>query len=414
MLFLLKAIQEKSAKSALIAGVFLGLQGLNDLTYTSFTLSLTALTLLYFLVFKKQDVLNLRMFKLMAALGLTFILISLPTMALAVWTVINGFKPGVPLSVQSVWSADIYYFLYPSSQNPILGYYSKGPLVSSTEATHYLGYTTLLLSLGSVWLIRKGTTRFMVGLWVFIASSFFILSLGPWLHYFGKVYKQVPLPFVAYHFLPLIGGIQEPLRFQPLTILGLSVLAGYTLSYLLNLLKKGVLKIILTLIVVLLVSFEYLPIPIPMTELKIPSVYTQIKEDKGDFSVLDLPVGWNTGNFLFGYGPIGTLQYYQTFHQKKIFRATVARLPAQNITFYQNIPLLKYLARPLGNPDNEDLNPALVRKTFADLKVKYILIHLKYYEHGKNRTLGQSQELIENVLGAKKYYESEGVIGYTL
>ena len=61
----------------------------------------------------------------------------------------------------------------------------------------------------------------------------------------------------------------------------------------------------------------------------------------------------------------------------------------------------------------EDLDKKAVQETFKDLKVKYILIHKKYYESGR-RSLGRSIELIKDILGAKKFYEEENIIGYQL
>ncbi len=413
----LRALEEAKYKYAVLAGIILGLQGLNDLTYTSFNLALTILITFYYLVFRFKNLWTLKYLKLGLVFGVTFLIFFAPMLSLAIYTIAHGFKPDVPLYVQEVWSADLWYFFYPPTTNPFLHQWSKAPLVRSAEATLYIGYTVLGLALLAKYLFWKTREqRFHIGLFKLIFATFFILSLGPWLHVWGNIPtiagSKIPLPFIIYQLLPLIGGIQEPMRFQPLTMLGLTVLVGFSLSWLLTKLNSKFLKYSLITCVCGLILFEYIPTPFPTADTTPPDVYKQISQEDDDFAILDLPVGWNTGNFLYGYGPIGTLQLYQATHQKKIFRGTVARLPVQNIVYYQTIPLLKYLAKPT-TPDNDDLNPELVKKTFKDLKVKYIFIHRKYYEAG-NRTLGQGEDLIQSVLKAKKFYDQEGVVGYRL
>lgn len=415
ILFFLRLIEEKRLRWGILAGTMLGLQGLNDLTYTSFSLFLTALILLYYLVFCRQKILAKTFIKPFMFFVIVFALIFTPMLYLAIYTIAHGYKPDVPLYVQSVWSADVYYFLFPPGSNPFLKVFSKSPTVSSVEATMYIGYSTLTLSLMSIFLIVKDSkNRLYLGLFGTMALTFFILSLGPWLHFFGQEYRNVYLPFIIYQLLPLIGGIQEPLRFQPLTMLGLSVLSGYTLSYLLQKLSSRLAQVILTSFILILVTIEYLPIPFTTTNLTVPDIYKEISQESGDFVVLSLPVGWNTGNYLFGYGPIGTLQYYQTELRKKDFRGTVARLPVQNIVYYKSIPFLRYLADPTIGLTQEDTDKEAVKKVFKDLKIKYILINHSYYRRQYNRSLGIGEQLMTQLLDAKIFYDSEKIRGYRL
>ncbi len=425
LLFLLKTLKEGSYKNAFFTGLFFGLQGLNDLTYTSFTMFLTLLVIFYYFIFWGKELLSTSTLKRLVTAGITFLVIFSPFALAAFKTIKEGFHPGVSLSVQNVYGADISYFLFPWAGNPLLNKFSKAPsAISSTEGTLYIGYTVLFLVLIYVFFLLKKNIeeKKQLGLFYFLAFSFFILSLGPRLHFFesGSTFNQFELnptkffllPFIFYHKLPFIGGIQEPIRMHPFTMLPLAILTAFSLKEILSRTKKKV-GLIIFAITVSLLLIEYTP-SLPTTNLTVPKIYQDIARESGDFVILDLPVGWNTGNFIFGYGPIGSLQFYQSVHQKKIFRGTVARLPAENVFYYRKIPLLHYLAEP-GNQLvlEEDLNRDIVQKTFKDLKVKYILIHKKYYEEGR-RSLGLSVDLIENVLKAKKFYDEENIIGYQL
>jgi len=424
LLFLLKTLREGGYKNALLAGLFFGLQGLNDLTYTSFTIFLTLLVIFYYFIFWRRGF-SLNTFKRLLTTATTFLVIFSPLASAAFKTIKEGFHPGVSLSVQNVYGADISYFLFPWAGNPLLNKFSKVPsAISSTEGTLYIGYIVLFLVLTYVFFLLKKNIeeKKQAGLFYFLAFTFFILSLGPRLHFFesGATFNQFELnptkffllPFIFYHKLPFIGGIQEPIRMHPFTMLPLAILTAFSLKEILSAVNRKV-GLFIFAITVSLLLIEYTP-SLPTTNLTVPKIYQEIARESGDFAILDLPVGWNTGNFIFGYGPIGSLQFYQSVHQKKIFRATVARLPAENVFYYKKIPLLHYLADPgteLVLP--EDLDKKAVQETFKDLKVKYILIHKKYYESGR-RSLGRSIELIKDILGAKKFYEEENIIGYQL
>lgn len=405
LLFLLKSFKEKGFKNPLLTGFFLGLQSLNDLTYTSFTLVLTLLVFLYEFIFERKELITWANIKKFSLMVVVFLILSFPITSRAFKADGREFSLKAPLWVQDFYSADPSYFWQPAAGHPLLGKLNlaPSPKYGGIEGTLFIGFTVLILALFSLKYFKESR------LFLFLAVSFFVLMLGPTPSLFNHDLK-IPLPFYFFHVLPFIGGIKEPVRMDPFFMLPVAILAGITTAHLLKKFRGYSQYLVLGLLAIL-VLFEYYPGQIPTTNLTPPSIYNQIAQEKGDFTVLDLPVGWSTGNFGFGVFPIGSLQYFQSIHQKKIFRGTVARLPVKNVEYYKGIPGLKFLADPsIGNKD--DQNSTLVRKTFKDLKIKYIIVHKKYYDQGIANNYGGTLRYLEDVVGAKKVYEQNGVLGY--
>lgn len=411
--FLLRTLSEKSEKNAVLAGLTLGALGLNDLSNTAFTLILLGLVIFYYFVFYRQDWLNPAGLKRLVILGVVFILVFLPMMLHAVYSMFKGFKPGVPLWVQSFWSARLEMFFHPSSMSTFLKRYADPTMLNPVESTLYIGMTILALLLISIYFFFKlpKNSKIRLGLFYFLAFSFFILSLGPFL-YWNRVKTNIPLPFAAFHLVPLIGGVQEPVRIHPYTMLSLAVISGFTFRFL----EEKVKKYSLALLVVLtgLILFEYLPIPFPTTEVKVHPVYQQIAKQQEAYAILDLPMGWNTGQYALGLSPVGTIQLYQAYHHKKIFRGTVARLPVENINYYSKVPGIHYLADPTKEPLPIDTDASSVRETFKKLNVRYILIHKELFRKGKARLTDLTLQIISDFLKAEKIIDDEQLTVYRL
>lgn len=435
LLFLLKSLKEKSWLNPIGAGIFFGLQSLNDLTLSSFMASATMLIGFYYLLFIPGTILNKSLLNIklgfelvnwktifrLLLLGGVFLIIFLPLFIPTLNAIRSGLNPSSSLTDQAVWSAWLNGFITPSGNNPYLIAFSRIGLVNSIEGSIYLGFTALFLGLIAVIYFnlknkREGRKEFL--LWPFLFISFFILSLGPCASYLGinlhlSFCNGLPLPFIFFHKIPLIGGIQEPIRMQIYTMISLAVLAGFGVKALEKIIKRKWLFPIIASLAILIIIEYYTPLP--YTDLTPPPIYRNISQDHNDFAVLSLPVGWNNQSFNTGYSPIGSLQFFQSVHEHKGFRATVARIPTSNIFYYLDKPLFKYLTQPDKRmPDKDDLNTELVKKTFGEMNIKYIVIHKNLYDPKKGRVPGRSLELIETVLKATKISEDDNTVSYRI
>ena len=217
--------------------------------------------------------------------------------------------------------------------------------------TVFLGWATLALAvIGSIAYWRK------VRVWVWTSLLFGVLTLGPLLQLNGRyrfdldgLETTVPLPFALLHFIPVIKANRAPNRNSVLLMLGLAVLAGYGVYWLLGWLRRnratgraGWLTPVVATTLTAAILFEHLALPFPLSDARVPAVFDQIAAEPGDFSVLQLPLGWRNS---FGvFGPEKTLlQYYQTAHGKPMLGGNISRAPAFKLEYFQRIPYFQAL-----------------------------------------------------------------------
>lgn len=433
ILFLIKTIDSKSLVNPIIAGVVASLQLYNDFTYTGFLILTSGIIIGIEFLFRlqKSNVLessinaSKELIIKLFPIGVVSVLLSFPIL-LGVFEISKtGFRAGSPLWVQDIWSADLVSFFLPSDTSRFLKSISYTSPRGTVEGTSYLGLTIIFLFL-------LFTTQTIFGKnisrekkeplrWILITVSVLIFALGPTLHLFGQSRFSflgwnnlfLPLPWILIHKIPLIGEVQETSRLNPFLCVGIAVVSSFSLALLLENYRRKVIRILLSLLLLATVFIEYYPTQFPTTDLRAPEIYKEIAKDTSFFSVMVLPLGFNSGQIALGQSPIGSLQFYQTIHQKPSFRGTVARLPSWAFDYYRKLPVVKYFISPSGKPDEADFNSEEARRTFIDnLHVKYIVIHKKKY--GKNIILGETENLIINVLKGYKIYEKEEIVAYKI
>lgn len=453
-LFLLKSLEgatlsDKVAplKTLLLASLLATAQLYSDFTYTAFLILLTGLILAWHLHQKIKTrppssylyifiSLSLQLLPLAA----TAAILASPLLIEVVKLQQMGFRASSPLWVQNIWAADLAAFFLPGNISTFLQRFSYTAPRGTVEGTQYLGWTVLFLTGVALFSWRRQRVilarpesdsgvasapqndvarNLNINLFIFLTLSFFTLSLGPFLNLFGNYQFSIlnfkfiiPLPWILLHKIPLVGEVQETARLNPFLMMSLAALAAYGLAQLAQLIKNRFILHTSYFILFISLLLEFFPAPFPTTQLTPPPIYQQVAKDPGQFSVLTLPLGFNSGQVALGLSPIGSLQFYQVYHQKPSFRGTVARLPSWAFDYYRQLPLIKYLLDPRGLPDPEDTEPALVQKTFKEqLHIKYVVIHKDKY--GK-LPIVESEKLIQEVLGAKKIYEEGALVAYQI
>ncbi len=258
-------------------------------------------------------------------------------------------------------------------------------LLGSVEDMPYLGILPLLvagLALFGVW---RAPHRVLF--WAVVFLTFAILSLGPYL-YVGDAKTvsvlglsfAVPLPYQIYDQLPVFGERRIPARMIIFGIMALSVLAGTGFDVLSRWLKPRYGKIVpvAALLVLSLVVLEYWNPPVYLSELSTPAILEEIRDEPGDFTVLDAPLGRRTGHTFTGDstgGPIAN--YYQTIHERATFGGYVGRVSDHEFSWTSEQPGLAFLSCPRceGLPSQDDMNPDLVRSLFREHEIKYVVLH---------------------------------------
>jgi hypothetical protein len=256
---------------------------------------------------------------------LLFVLTSILTSGAILWALLaaNASDPFVGAHASREFSLDLLapvihggHWRFSSFTEP---YWTSVGLKYDESSVH-LGASVLLL-VGYV-LVRWRGIRFPArGIWYFTLIAFFILSLGPVLHVWGREVTGAALPYALLE--KVVPGLElsgVPARMIVMTILAAAVIAsiGFASLFRSNWMGRGVAAILVGLMI-----FEYLPSnprnlpePIWALEMPVPEYVTRLKELPKGGSVLDLTARSDLA------------LYYQTAHDKPLAAAFLSRLPA--------------------------------------------------------------------------------------
>jgi len=430
-LFLLKSLRQGQLKPMLLAGLFAALALYAELTFSVFLLFLTLI--LFTSEWLRQRQLWRLVVRLMpvglVAFGLTapFILAVLPDFLNPAYAE-PGWGEGLKLSADlaGLFTLTPLHPLYPVDWVMELRAVIEGTSRFADANTLFLGYGILALALLGVAAFRR-----TAAVWLWSALIFVTLSLGPLLTIYGRhqfnldgLAVTFPLPFTLLHYLPILNANRVPNRFAiPLT-LALAVLAGYGASWLLEQLAnrritngkaQSVITASATCLLLALLLFDQYSVPLPLTDARIPAAYSQIGAEPGQFTLMQLPLGWRNS-----YGTLGAertqIQYYQAAHHRPMLGGNTSRNPKLKFDYFANIPLFKAITAAELYQTVDAPTLAQARQQAADLmtlyNIKYLAIHdpiphRKPYEDTYTATRELTLSLIPHQ--AQPAYQSPGV-----
>ena len=242
----------------------------------------------------------------------------------------------------------------------------------------------MLFSLSSLAFIKK---KKYIGFWHLVGLVFLILTLGPFLKIQGR--EILWLPYHLIQAIPIIQIAREPARYIMMTMLALGILSAYSIENISIKIKKirwsntkiGVAAVLL----IALISIEYLTIPIPIHDLTPPRFYKEIEKDSGRYAVFDIP--WRIYGKKAAIGKnlkrAGLFQYYQTAHNKILLSGNLSNVPSGIYNYYEKNVFIQTLVL-LQDPkvDVETKTMLLQKKTdfpaenFTSLyNIRYFILH---------------------------------------
>ncbi|MBI5030790.1 MAG: hypothetical protein HZB51_09700 [Chloroflexi bacterium] len=229
-----------------------------------------------------------------------------------------------------IFSAEPISFFFPSSQHPILGAWANS-LTNANTSYAFIGYAALILAV--IGFFASRASRF----WAVAAIFFALLMLGSTL-IVGSQNTGIPLPFALLRQIPLVNANRYPARFNVMLMLALVPLIAFGAEKLLQA-QRG--KLILGALTALL-AFEQLVIPIPLSDMRVPSVFQSIRNEPGDFSILEIPIGWRGSISLQGKMD-DHAQFFQTIHHKRLLGGITSRIPSFKFQYFLETPVLNSL-----------------------------------------------------------------------
>ena len=444
---LLRLVRQPSRRWAVWTGIFLLLNGLAEYTYASFVLIFTAFYLFYLWLTDRTLLFappahvdgshgplarlrwwlqrwNGRLLGSLAVAGFIFVIGFSPFLYEMLREIrIEGDYMMAGWGFADVFSADLLGFFVPSVLHPLFGTWARGFNFTYTNFAT-VGYTTLFLATVAVLLSRR--LRF----WAWSALAFAVVMLGPVLHINGQyifdldgLAIRVPLPFILLHYIPLSKGNRYPSRYTVMLALCLAVLAAWGVAWLLGRLaathqsasqcsrRSAWTAAVVFVLILGLVSFESLSVPLPLSDLRAPAIYEQLRQEPGDFTVLELPLGWRNGFRISGaqHNAIMYEQFYQTVSQKRMLGGNTSRNPEFKFDYFVRAPLIRsFIAleenRPLP-PGAAEVDRRLANDVLRFLDVRYVIVHPPY-------TGGPVDDYARSVMPLEKIYDRDGVVAY--
>ncbi|MGB8951301.1 MAG: hypothetical protein WCC06_01355 [Candidatus Aminicenantales bacterium] len=214
------------------------------------------------------------------------------------------------------------------------------------------------------------------------------LSFGGHFTFFGHSSGSLFLPFKwFFNLVPGFKGIRVPSRYALFALLSIAILAGFGLRLLLNEIRNRPIRTYLLAGLFLFINLEYLAVPqqriaLPIRK-DIPPTYFWLKDQPGDFAVMELP-------FHSFIGDDALYMYFSLFHKKPIVNGYSGYIP----------PSISYIRQVfMGFPSAASLD------VLNALKVKYVVLHLRMWKEEKAmRILQRIEEMFSRNLQIKKSF----------
>jgi hypothetical protein len=371
-----------SLRGAALAGLLIGVQGLQDL----FLLSLLGLGLLVYLLVRllsrpptgderaaaprgRRPALQL------LVAGAVALVVFAPE-ALALWAERAALgELGQDLASPSAFSPDLLSFLVPSYLNPFFAP-TTAPLMERLHAADvpkvvYLGWTTLAGATVAAWPGDRARRPALRPFWA-IAGAFTVLAFGPYLHAFGQVQPgglgPISLPYAWFHALPLIRLARTPGDNVILVGFALALAASAGLDRLISR-QLPMVGLGIALVAVALVAVES-KTTLPVTGVADRPTFDWLAAQP-PVPVLAIPAGLRDGRQGVGEAQ-GFVQADQIFHHHPIFGGFLARIPDAVFQGYGQDPVLAYFA----DPQHQSPPPgAQTRSRLVDLGVGFVLVY---------------------------------------
>ncbi len=406
-------------RNAMLAAIFLIFQAWAELTYASFLLIFILFAFLWSLwenhasriTHHASRFLAFTLFALIFVLGIAPFLWAMAPDLLSEG---DFFASGGGFADQ--YSADLAGYLLPTQHHPLLGHWVQDLAFPHDKGQQiFIGYTALLLSVvGAVSLWRRTAARYWGSFWIAATLLFWWLTLGAQARWLGTA-LPIPGPFALISQLPFFSGNRYPSRYSVMLLLGVAVLAGAGLAWLLrqgtqdtrretrdtrlgDTPRRSRISYLVSCFLLLLFLCEHLSIPLPLSDFRVPAIYQRLAAQPGDFTVLELPTGWRNGARVMGKSDILIMmeQWYQTQHGKRRLGGNTSRNPAYKFQYFTNAPLLGDLIALMNAEAGADLakneiarvvegnfaeivarNQVLAPTVLAFLDVQYVTVHVE-------------------------------------
>jgi hypothetical protein len=378
--FLWRFLDSGRLKYSCLAGLICALSMLEDQTYFFFLAILAVLMAVSRAVGNNKPPSKIYMMNLLCGAAI-FIIIIFPY-AGKVLSVLKSTTTAFP-----VWpdAAIDYFSLHITNlfrPSPLLTVYREIPYLT-TPIMHitnvFAGYVPLFFAFLALLSLKSfdPEKRRIIIFWLLTGVVFFLIALGPLA--FGK--NQFLNNFSFYNILctGVLRQLRIPVRFSLVTLFAIYILAAFGVERFMRLNQRKLLSdSSLGVFLVTLQVIEFLPMPYPLLDLKVPKIYSDLVSRDKKSVILVLPLGWQSSYRTLG-GYYKEIQFYQTVHEHPIFQGQIARIEERYFDYYLSQPGFKFLMEAqnrMSSPKDQEAVFSLLRK----YNIKYVVIHAQYFD----------------------------------
>lgn len=431
ILFLLKIFDSPKPplRYGFLLGLFLLAQALSEFIFASFLILFTLAYFLYWLVTIRFRIQNYKSQIIQLVVAALLFLVCMSPILAAMFSdlLTEGDFIQQGLGFSNIFSADVLGFIVPSHLHPLFGALEAQfhfPYINFM----YLGFTAIVLAGIALWRVKPAR---MWGTWFALIA---LVTLGPTLRINGTEF-DLPLPFDLLLDIPLIKGNRYPSRWSVMLTLCLAVLVGYGVWWLASRVwqSRGVKQKWVTAglvsVVSLLLVFEHLSIPLPLSDFRVPDLYAQIAGEPGNFSVMEIPLAWRNGFRVTGsyrsdsQGPIDRIfmlaQWYQTTQQHPILNGNTSRNPELKFQYFSETPVLDSLIAVQTGHAVDDVtrtqDKELAPRVLQFFGTKYVIWHTPFEQANRdvaNKTRAYIEETLPVTKISESYENGRGVVAY--
>ncbi len=364
VLFLLR-FDQSTRRAGILAGLFVAMQAWTEMTFALFLAIFAALYLPYLFFTQRARwqaiVSNSIALVIVALLGASPLILNL-----LIDTLRHGYYLASGVGRVQIFSAEPISFLIPSARHPILGAFTK-PITEANTHYAFIGYAILLLSILGAWSWRKlRDVRF----WFVLAILFVLIMFGSTL-YIGGQSTGIPMPFALLRQIPFVNANRYPVRFNVMLMLTLAPLVALGAHRLLQTRRS---TIFLGALIPFLI-FEQLVLPIPMSDMRVPPVFQTLRDEPGDFAILEIPLGWR-GSIVMQGKQDDRAQFFQTVHHKRLLGGITSRFPDFSLQYFLEAPVINTLIALETERHVDDVRLAQDRAVAGDVlrffNIRYI------------------------------------------
>lgn len=418
VLFFLKYFKRIKIRYLLVSIVFFALIMANEPHFAIYTvLFIILFSIYYFLKYKlyknKKFVITNLVF---LTIGGIFTIYHFWGLLKITYSENNFLNPGIQAAI--MFSNDIVALFTPSVYHPLWGdFFSKNIAYKSftgfpAEWTNYIGFIALFFIVIAILNYKKNKNIiFWIGIFIF----FLIMSLGPYLHFFGTIEPKIPLPYLLLRkFIPFFENIRSVARAFIYSSLAISVLVSFGVKCFFNKnkIKDNKYKYgILVVIILIIIDFWSVPVNISVN---IPAFFKELKNDKEKFAILQPQISLSHA--------VGSYSmYYNSIHNKRVVGGHhFARENSKLYNFEKNTPVINDLiyGYPYGkltdnfiSQDYQNISNFILNKN----NIKYIVLYKKYaeiYESFDNFI--KLNNFIRNNIKVDKYLEDKELLVYKI